>query len=250
MLDELRKQFLPEFAAGTRTRLRTAISLIPPMGPGGEDSAQSIAAMMHTIAGEAMLIGYSELAQLARAAGEAARRYLETKSEANLLGCARRLRALSRGIDALTHEPSAPPAASFAASATAATGDPVERLGILIVDDSPLNAALLREGLGREGFDTSSVGDDLPAILKHLESQRPAVLLVDWFMPGCDTRELCRQIQSLPTLSQPQVLLVTSLPEAEAAAHARALGIAGALSKEEGIAAIASRIRALVERCS
>ena len=87
--DELRAQFLPEFTTGTRTRLRTAISLIPPIGPGGEQSAQSIVAMMHTIAGEAMLMGYPELAQLARAAGESARGYLKTRDDLKLVACVR-----------------------------------------------------------------------------------------------------------------------------------------------------------------
>ena len=246
MLDELRAEFLPEFTDGARTRLRTAISLIPPAGPGGAESAQSIVAMMHTIAGEAMLIGCTEVAQQARTAGTAARRYLETQDGSKLVACARALRSLSRAVDELV----VPAATSAPGAAPSATSGKSEGIRVLVVDDSPLNATLLREGLASEGFDVSSVGDDFALILNQLETLRPDVLLVDWFMPGCDTRELCRQIQNSPTYSQTRVLLVTSLPAVEAETHARALGIAGALSKEEGVASIGSRVRALVERPS
>lgn len=243
MLDELRAQFLPEFAAGARARLRTAIALIPPLGPGGEDSARSIAALMHTIAGEAMLIGYPELAQLARTAGEAARGYLSTSNDARLVACARSLRTLSRAIEVLEASPSPTPTPSSPI-------EPVvpDRIRVLVVDDSPLNGALLREGLTSEGFETAAVHDDFERVLRQMETMRPQVLLVDWFMPGCDTGKLCRHIQSTPELSQTHILLVTSLPEAEANELARSLGIAGAVSKEQGIPSIGGRIRELTER--
>src|SRR5262245_10125811 len=99
MLAELKAQFLPEFLKDARTQLRTAMSLIPPAGPGGEKSAQSIGAMMHAITGEAMLIGFPDLALLARAAGGAARRYLETNNDSALVACARALRLLNRALD-------------------------------------------------------------------------------------------------------------------------------------------------------
>src|SRR6187402_2793409 len=81
MLDDLKAQFLPTFVAETHTRLRTAMSLIPPAGPGGSANASRIVAMMESITGEAMHIGAPELALLARAAGGAARRYLETSND-------------------------------------------------------------------------------------------------------------------------------------------------------------------------
>jgi CheY-like chemotaxis protein len=240
MLADLKARFLPEFIAETRTRLRTALSLIPPAGPGGVDSAQQIAAMMHSITGETMLIGAPDLTLLARAAGGAARRFVETGSDKAMVVCARTLRSFARAVEDLALRTTAvpiPPGPTDSSSK--------ERIRILVVDDSPLNAALLREVLANDGFDTHAVGDDMELILQKLESLRPRFLLVDWIMPGCDTRLLCQRIRGTPSLAQLRVLLITSLPEAEAAEQARALEVDGALSKELGMLAIVDRVRAL-----
>lgn len=247
MLNGIKAQFSREFITENRKRLRTAMSLIPPLGPGGEEGAQSIALMMHTISGEAMLIGYPELAKMARTANESARRYLETKHDQQLVACARALRTLARALEELDIGPS--PAASDV-TATDAKSAVAGRVRVLIVDDSPLNATLLREGLTSEGFDAASVRDDFDLIISQMEMLRPHVVLVDWLMPGCDTEALCRHIQSSPSLGQTKLLLVTSLPDAEAEAIAGSLGIAGALSKEHGIPSIASRVRMLAESAS
>ena len=41
MLAELREQFLAEFVATARSRIKTALALLPPVGPGGERSAET-----------------------------------------------------------------------------------------------------------------------------------------------------------------------------------------------------------------
>ena len=66
-------------------------------------------------------------------------------------------------------------------------------------------------------------------------------------MPGCDTRELCQKIQSEPELAAVRILLITSLPEVEAAEHARELGAVAALTKELGIPTVVARVRAVLK---
>lgn len=243
MLDDLRAQFLPEFIVETRSRLQAALSLVATAGPGGDERMQSISTLMHSIAGEAMLIGAPELALVARAAGGAARRYLETNNDQALVACARALRSVSRAVDTLA----VPAQADITAPTAQAAAASSQRIRVMVVDDSPINAALLREGLAGAGFDTTTVGDNFDLIIDQLQKRKPQVLLVDWLMPGCDTRRLCRQIQSMSEFSQLRVLLVTSLPTAEAEAHARALRVEGAVSKEQGIPSIIKRVRALSE---
>ncbi|MFO0579251.1 MAG: response regulator [Polyangia bacterium] len=243
MLAELKARFLQTFIADSRARLRDALAQISVAGPAVEEAMRSIAATMHTIAGEAMLIGLPNQALMARAAGGAARRYLETRSSPALIACARALRSLARTIDELE---SAPPASSTKPEPGAAEAPRGPRPRALVVDDSPLNSALLREGLEREGFEASALGDDMPEILRHLQQQPTQILLVDWMMPGCDTRELCRRIRGMPELDPLRVILITSLPEVEAAEHARELGAVAALTKELGIPTIVSRVRALL----
>lgn len=244
MADELREHYFSEFVAETRTRLRAAMSLIPPAGPGGAESAKAIAAMMESITGAAQLIGLSELALLGRAAAAAARRYLEISNDAALVSCARTLRTLARAIDklGLPATPSTPAAAEVSSENAA-----LAQAKVLIVDDSPLNAALMRDCLVSQGFDASCVGDDFDLVLRRLKDLRPQVLLVDWLMPNCDTRKLCRQIRTMPELSQLRILLITSIPQVEAARLAASMGIDGALSKEHGTAAIVHSVRTVLK---
>jgi len=244
MVDELRAQFLPKFVAETRARLRTAIALIPPVGPGGPESAMTIAAMMESITGEAMHMDLPSLALLGRAAAAAARRYLEIRSDAALVACARTLRSFMRAVEELASM--AEPASSVV---TAITGEspPVDRYRILIVDDSPLNAALMREVLMNQGFEASTACDDFELVLQRLKELQPHVLLVDWLMPGCDTRKLCRHVRTTPEFSQIRVLLITSVPQQEAARLATSMGIDGALSKEQGASAIVDKVRAVLK---
>ena len=244
MADELREQYFSEFVAETRTRLRAAMSLIPPAGPGGAENAKAIAAMMESITGAAQLIGLSELALLGRAAAAAARRYLESSNDAALVSCARTLRSLARaveqlGLQAATSTPSA--------AAVSAENPALTQAKVLIVDDSALNAALMRDSLVSQGFDASCVGDDFDLVLRRLKDLRPQVLLVDWLMPNCDTRKLCRYIRMMPELSQLRILLITSIPQSEAARLAASMGIDGALSKEQGTAAIVDSVRAVLK---
>lgn len=247
LLADLQAQFLPTFIADTRTRLRQALGLIPPAGTGDEESFRSIAEAMHAVAGEAMLIGLPKVAILARAVGTMARRYIDLKSGSAIVACARALRTLASALEELKTPRHAAAAAAAAAESTPSSPSiPIlERPRVLIVDDSPLNAALLREGLEREGIDVATLSDEREGLLSRIEDIRPEVLLLDWFMPGVDTAELCRAIRSSALLAETRVLLITGLPEKEASEHAKAVGAVAALTKDLGIPAIVERVRAL-----
>ena len=70
MIDELRSKFLPRFVASARERLERASKLIAE----GGNAAPSIATDLHTIAGEAAIMGLSDIAAMARDAERAVRR--------------------------------------------------------------------------------------------------------------------------------------------------------------------------------
>lgn len=249
LLADLQAQFLPTFIADTRTRLRQALGLIPPAGRGDEESFKSIAEAMHAVAGEAMLIGLPKVAVLARAVGGMARRYIDIKSGSAIVACARALRTLATALEDLKsprHGAADSPPQSPAESTPSSPSLPmIERTRVLIVDDSPLNAALLREGLEREGLEVAALSDEREGLLARIEVIRPEILLLDWFIPGVDTAELCRAIRSSPLLTETRILLITGLPEKEAAQHAKAAGAVAALTKDLGIPAIVERVRSL-----
>ena len=69
MIDEIRAKFLPRFVAGARDKLERASKLIAD----GSAAAPAIASDLHTIAGEAAIMGLAEIADQAREAERAVR---------------------------------------------------------------------------------------------------------------------------------------------------------------------------------
>ena len=62
MMEEIRAKFLPRFVSSARQRLERASKLISD----GANAAPSIATDLHTIAGEASIMGLHEVAAMAR----------------------------------------------------------------------------------------------------------------------------------------------------------------------------------------
>ena len=91
------------------------------------------------------------------------------------------------------------------------TGDNIK---ILIVEDSPTQAAQLKYLLEEEGYavSTASNGKEALAITRQ---GRPSLVISDIVMPEMDGHTLCHAIKSDPTLKNIPVLLLTSLTGAE-----------------------------------
>jgi hypothetical protein len=70
VIDDIRAQFLPRFVSSARERLERASKLISD----GANAALAIATDLHTIAGEASILGLDEVAILARDGERAVRR--------------------------------------------------------------------------------------------------------------------------------------------------------------------------------
>lgn len=244
MLTDLKNQFVREFVSATQTRLRDSLSLLSAITPGAEETVTQVAEKMHTIAGEAMLIGLGDVALFARAGAGAARRYLELRNPTALTACTRALRALGLAVEDLGITDGAGPPAPAPVRSAPNGG---EQHRIIVVDDSPLNGALLREGLEQAGFHALYVEDDLHLIIQRMTQFQPHVALIDLVMPRCSTVELCRRIRRSAKLGETRILLVTSLPIAEAEVEAKNLGVLGAVSKEQGLASIIKRVQLLVK---
>lgn len=256
MLAELREQFLAEFVATARSRIKTALALLPPVGPGGERSAETIERLMHTVAGEASMIGLQTVTEAARAAQAAAKRYMAAQGNAPLLlvGCARALRNVALTIDALKVSAPASDSASSPppdATSTVATQGSAQEANdgpgrVLLVDDSPFNAAVLCDALNAQGMQAVAVGDNLQQALLRLAEHRPHVLLIDAIMPQLDPKDLCAAIREKPEYAGVRLLLFTALSSEEAEARARAIAADGVVTKDEGVDAVVARVRALL----
>jgi two-component system, OmpR family, response regulator VicR len=84
---------------------------------------------------------------------------------------------------------------------------------ILVVDDNPDNAHIIRDYLEARGYPITVAynGDDA---LKAFEVVKPALVLLDVMMPGRDGWQVCREIKQHPTLGRNvRVVMVTALDD-------------------------------------
>lgn len=83
---------------------------------------------------------------------------------------------------------------------------------ILIVEDSPIQAELLRRFIVKEGF-ICSVATDGEAGLLSLRGSRPDIIISDVQMPVLDGYEMCARIKSDPQFRSIPVILLTALTD-------------------------------------
>ena len=84
---------------------------------------------------------------------------------------------------------------------------------ILVVDDNPDNAHIIRDYLGARGYPITVAynGDDA---LKAFEEVKPALVLLDVMMPGRDGWQVCREMKQHPTLGRSvRIVMVTALDD-------------------------------------
>lgn len=80
---------------------------------------------------------------------------------------------------------------------------------ILIVDDCPINRAILEELLSGD-FETTSAESGEEAKPLALEF-KPNLVLLDVMMPGLNGYEICRWIRSLPELKATKIFMLSAL---------------------------------------
>jgi len=84
---------------------------------------------------------------------------------------------------------------------------------ILIVDDHPVNIAILKKILHNDyHLDTATSGEET---LDKVPAYQPALILLDIMMPGIDGYETCRRLRATPDLQHLKIIMVTAkaMPE-------------------------------------
>ena len=81
---------------------------------------------------------------------------------------------------------------------------------ILIADDDLMSAMMLSRTLEQWGFEVVVVHDGAAAWERIVGDDTPALVIVDWMMPGIDGIELCRRIRATPLRSPIYVILLTA----------------------------------------
>jgi signal transduction histidine kinase len=116
---------------------------------------------------------------------------------------------------------------------------------ILVVEDSPTQARLLRMILEEEGFSVGVVGDGETA-LTRLAATSFDLVVSDVLMPGLSGFELCRKIKTDPALSAIPVALVTTLREPQEIVQALEAGADIFIRKPYEPDVLVARLRSLL----
>lgn len=115
---------------------------------------------------------------------------------------------------------------------------------ILLAEDDPNVAALLKAYLDRDGF-SLSVCDNGPAALHEVFEGKPDLVLLDIMLPGIDGWEICREVRQVSSV--PIIILSARIDEADRITGLR-LGADDYVVKPFSPGEVVERVKAVLRR--
>lgn len=123
-----------------------------------------------------------------------------------------------------------------------AAQDLSHRPTILVVDDTPLNLALMRDLL--ETDYTVKLAPSGERALKIAKNQAPDLVLLDIMMPDLDGYEVCRRLKADPATADIPVIFLTGKAETQDEQMGFALGAADYITKPISPPIVLARVKA------
>lgn len=232
MKESLRAKFLGQFLQTAKARVTAA------QGAVSSDDSELAASEAHSLAGEAAMLGFDEIGDLARAAERQAKEW-HGGNAALRVKCGRSVRGITRAIQAL--EASSPVVTEQGTSSNAASS---EQPRVLVIDDSELVAEQLREGLEDRGYVVRTTLD-FDGSLVQAEEFKPTIILTDLNMPGVDCRKLVTELRVVSPSAK--LILVSGVSNAELEVSVQDLSADGHISKQAGLEAILADVTRHIE---
>ncbi len=118
---------------------------------------------------------------------------------------------------------------------------------VLVVEDEPALATLLRYNLEKQGFRVDEASDGQEAMTRISEAP-PDLVLLDWMLPVMSGIEVCRQIRRKASTRDLPVIMVTARTEDQDAVRGLNTGADDYITKPFNIEALLARMRALLRR--
>lgn len=119
----------------------------------------------------------------------------------------------------------------------------MEKIKIVIVDDSPFQISILSEVLSENGFDVVGVAGNLEETIEVVGRLKPDLVTMDMTLPGTDGLECTRAIHNID--SNIKVIIVSSMMDDEIIRKARKNHVSGYIQKpvdSEEISLLINRI--------
>jgi two-component system cell cycle response regulator len=118
---------------------------------------------------------------------------------------------------------------------------------ILVVEDEPALAKVLKMRLEIEGFDVDTAGDGAEAMQK-IGARRPDLVLCDLMMPVMDGYQVTAAIKGDAKLRDIPVLILSALKQAKETERLARLGANGFAAKPFDSKELTARIRELIAK--
>ncbi|HEX7086727.1 MAG TPA: response regulator transcription factor [Vicinamibacterales bacterium] len=118
---------------------------------------------------------------------------------------------------------------------------------VLVVEDDPDIAALLRLHLSRAGFEIAML-DAGDAVVQAVRDRQPALVLLDLMLPGLDGFEVCRALRADPRTAGVPIIMLTARAEESDRVMGLELGADDYVTKPFSPKEVVARVRALLRR--
>jgi DNA-binding response OmpR family regulator len=119
---------------------------------------------------------------------------------------------------------------------------------ILIIEDDPDIADVLRYGLERAAFPTRIAADGETGLSASLDrSCPPALILLDLLLPGMNGVEICRRLRREPSTVNTPIVMLTAKSSPADCADALAAGATDYITKPFVLREVIDRVTSLVK---
>ncbi|WP_053956000.1 response regulator [Inediibacterium massiliense] len=105
----------------------------------------------------------------------------------------------------------------------------MEKIKIVIVDDSPFSISILKDSLEEQGFEVIGEASSLEETIKTVKEKKPDVVTMDMTIPGTDGLECTRAIHQID--ENIKVIIVSSMKDDEIVKKAKENKVAGYVQK-------------------
>ena len=120
---------------------------------------------------------------------------------------------------------------------------------ILIVEDDPSLAELVRYNLTKEGF-AAVVVEDGEAAVVAVEEEDPSLVILDWMLPNLSGIEVCRQLRRKPENKNLPIIMLTARGEEADRIRGLDSGADDYVVKPFSPSELIARVRAVLRRAN
>ena len=121
----------------------------------------------------------------------------------------------------------------------------MEKIKILVVDDESRMRKLVKDFLGREGYQVLEAGDGLEAMEAFYAEKDIALIILDVMMPKMDGWQTCREIRQS---SKVPIIMLTARGDERDELQGFDLGVDEYISKPFSPKILVARVNALLRR--